>query len=1257
MSLTEDLSDLLDDDDDQKAVPADEFYSVLDELTEDIAQGRRNKYSSIIKKYICLAHGLPSPDIYTEDSDMKKRRKSLLKFIKQHKPDYSTSGRCITASKKLECRTPASKKLKSCTPPSKSGDVDLTMEVQETLKMCIKELGLSEDYQATELVGDIWDGESHLLDNQSGQNETTCSIIITNDDETKNDSQQFQTGKASRDAPERRRKVVNEHRTINGNNDQLKNNVEDTVQPERKITDKFKTVNGNNNQLKNKVEDNVRPKRKITDKSKTVNGNNNQLKNNVEDNVRPKRKITDKSKTVNGNNNQLTNNIEVTVQSKRKTIGKSTATKKACSNVELPVPAKNQVNNEASACTIVLTEALDLLFIPPGAHKQTLKSEMESNNYFPMYSISVCKNATNNTSQPTESSESDVTQPTSEGEPKILLKVKKRNNSCHDNRNTRKKTKMEDKQKNVEYKEVQPEEMSAKNPAQCMLPEKTDLLPKNEAINETAKKRGRAEKNSSAGENNLPVFDVNEVSPELQTLHSPLEQVYTLPEKDVPVISPCKMRGMPKATISNLETQQSQVDGKQILPENNVSKRSSRRRSLKENDSTAKPSLEVLFVAEATHVKDISDVSNMQNVSVKKISPKQMSSHLPPKAVCNISKGEITKEITGKRRETSHKKSRNKETLQDVPLEKVSHPGKGQEIMSSNDIVALSPSKNVSHLQEENIAPESMLNEGYKHSSACKEGTLVALPESVQVASNEGTLVALPESVQVASNEGTLVALPESVQVASNEGTLVALPESVQVASNEGHGLIESVSSEECQDKETTVVKVSEKSKTDAACISSTEQTSCKKSKGKLVLNRKLSESKQRFVFRYFSEEEEKKKQKRFNFLEENSDNEIKEVSKGESMCTTEHKRSTIVGPKETSYNVGIKQDLCKKPCTTVLSNTDLKRKLNSQRWHKRQEEDIIAGINIVTRKRKIVSSRHSKAIDYSKISGNAGHMESQLMFQKGTFQELSTIIADATGPVLPPLRADSPDILIIPCNNIVDIPKIQNDFSLKEKEVFLPQYGLKTMEGESLTCNKTTRNKNLHVRTPVNTNTCNSKTHINVKVAEDRLKKNPPSSYYVDNSGSDEELNLLNVEHTSLAPGSQLSSLRATISTWETFHDSQLQSIQVESCQSSQQKVETQKTVQSFFDVDKSDEMQTYRQTSVLGDTSKTGDSKHSKHSSSSSSQSSRTSCVPNYSILGGERWLAAVKSMKARKKPLVLMVSHHSQKVSRNKKKQTRS
>lgn len=74
----------------QIEMPADEYYSTAELLQEEILSESHAKYTSIIDKYTCLAHGLtPSPG--HTDTSRDDHKKSLRSLLAKHKPSKRTS--------------------------------------------------------------------------------------------------------------------------------------------------------------------------------------------------------------------------------------------------------------------------------------------------------------------------------------------------------------------------------------------------------------------------------------------------------------------------------------------------------------------------------------------------------------------------------------------------------------------------------------------------------------------------------------------------------------------------------------------------------------------------------------------------------------------------------------------------------------------------------------------------------------------------------------------------------------------------------------------------------------------------------------------------------------------------------------------------------------------------------------------------------------------------------------------------------------
>ncbi|KAK8729320.1 hypothetical protein OTU49_008762 [Cherax quadricarinatus] len=266
-------------------------------------------------------------------------------------------------------------------------------------------------------------------------------------------------------------------------------------------------------------------------------------------------------------------------------------------------------------------------------------------------------------------------------------------------------------------------------------------------------------------------------------------------------------------------------------------------------------------------------------------------------------------------------------------------------------------------------------------------------------------------------------------------------------------------------------------------------------------------------------------------------------------------------------------------------------------------------------------------------------------MSQKDTEQDFSRIVENVIVPVLPSPSAKPTDILTVPEDSKMHIETNDNDYSPKMKDYGLVSQEIsKSLEEECLTYRKTAENKRLGLQKQVDSGT---QTQLNGHVAQDVHRKHP--SHPVDDSESGEELHLHSiVESTSVSVGHR-GSLRSFLKVWDTFSNSKLQSMQMESFQTSQQSNKTQKNVSSFWSID-SDEMHSDQETdasqnsALLRKKSRYGEAQHISLSScqKSGTRLINTSSVPDYSILGGDRWVSAVKKINANKKPILHLASH---------------
>ncbi|KAK4314639.1 hypothetical protein Pmani_014090 [Petrolisthes manimaculis] len=122
--------------DNRIVVPANQYYSTLEKLKDDLIKENQEVYSSIVDKYTCLAHGLtPSP------SKSRKDNRSFNNYLENNKPDKKL---------RVSLWSPSIGSLCGVQPNASVGtiqDDDIEKEVESVLQKRKAKLGLLPEYE------------------------------------------------------------------------------------------------------------------------------------------------------------------------------------------------------------------------------------------------------------------------------------------------------------------------------------------------------------------------------------------------------------------------------------------------------------------------------------------------------------------------------------------------------------------------------------------------------------------------------------------------------------------------------------------------------------------------------------------------------------------------------------------------------------------------------------------------------------------------------------------------------------------------------------------------------------------------------------------------------------------------------------------------------------------------------------------------------------------------------------------------------
>ncbi|XP_071512960.1 LOW QUALITY PROTEIN: uncharacterized protein [Panulirus ornatus] len=448
----------------------------------------------------------------------------------------------------------------------------------------------------------------------------------------------------------------------------------------------------------------------------------------------------------------------------------------------------------------------------------------------------------------------------------------------------------------------------------------------------------------------------------------------------------------------------------------------------------------------------------------------------------------------------------------------------------------------------------------------------------------------------------------------------------------------------------------------------------------KPVLKRNLSLSKGRIVLEFFDRSAHRKKM--FGILEDNrSLHENGKEFRGEKVnddskrqVGTDASGVSYVKSPVTSNSGEICQEQGSKTKKTV--NKGETKDLSTGKWQN-CEESIIAGIDAVKKKRKSLSYGHSMDVHRPKGFVKSVHGEQNgLVRSISVVPEISSIVEDVTVPLLSSTRSEMLNVLPVPGVQQRQRPIPQNEYSQRRKaEDFSSLVVAKKPKlDEPLQMQKNCSPESKSVTlgrlkfvgsTSIN-NSVPSGKQSDAKTSEvrnafskdltDNSKKRDKPSHHTNNSDSDEELSLLPVEHSSLAAGPHQSSLYTVSKLWSTLRNSQLQNTQMDRFQTkvsgtnstadsnASYATKMHKNSKTFWEIDSDEETKSYPLPLAS----------HHKHSSTVMKQSSScfsqnstanlsadTSSIPSYRVLGGERWLAAVRSVKRHRKPIFLGAS----------------
>ncbi|KAG7171847.1 hypothetical protein Hamer_G000768 [Homarus americanus] len=463
------------------AVPADEYDSVIEELTEDIIQNNHKCYSSIIDKYICLSHGLTPPPTGTEGSQSKlTQRRSLLKFLVEHKPDYSISSKSFKTSNNFECST-------STNPVTEK---DFAEEVEETLNSRKIQLGLPENYQLEEEMDVDYGTDSLPSDCQITQNRNDRKIPNYKKNEKENDLQE-KKNRHLQDTSESSKKLMKVKSTENApgkNGHSQRRNCGKAVsqQTEIPVRDIIKKhINCKNNYVSDSTMRKLRAQKKY-----------NQIKN-LDDIVQP----------------EIENKDNLAVE------------KTGCGNNDTATPLKKLIQVRPNNFKIVLLESADAVIIPHLGHYEKKKLAKSMNNIsdrnnLPLFSVTFCKNTKEKVPHslrnfPDAAAKQPVTNKACQEESEMESTLKERGNSCQVRRSKRLKIKLDEKQKTTEDENVHHEHLSPEVKTQHKQVTETHSSPENKLLvfkEVIGKRRGRLKEYCKQDEGRLQATSMKVVS-------------------------------------------------------------------------------------------------------------------------------------------------------------------------------------------------------------------------------------------------------------------------------------------------------------------------------------------------------------------------------------------------------------------------------------------------------------------------------------------------------------------------------------------------------------------------------------------------------------------------------------------------------------------------------------------------------------------------------------------------------------------------